>query len=142
MTSIPIGKSEIRCKGKNIAILAFGTMVDTCVRIGEEIEATVVNMRFVKPIDESVILNMCDQHDLIITVEENVVHGGAGSAVNEVIAAYGIKKKIINHGLPDRLIHHGTRDDMLRDARLDHQGILDFIMEQISEPAQKKERIN
>ena len=141
MTSIPIGKSEIRCKGKNIAILAFGTMVDTCVRIGEEIEATVVNMRFVKPIDESVILNMCDQHDLIITVEENVVHGGAGSAVNEVIAAYGIKKKIINHGLPDRLIQHGTRDDMLRDARLDYQGILDFIMEQISEPAQKKKEL-
>ena len=84
---------------------------------------------------------MCDQHDLIITVEENVVHGGAGSAVNEVIAAYGIKKKIINHGLPDRLIQHGTRDDMLRDARLDYQGILDFIMGQISEPAQKKKKL-
>ena len=71
---------------------------------------------------------MCDLHDLIFTVEENVVHGGAGSAVNEVIAAYGIKKKIINHGLPDRLIHHGTRDDMLRDARLDYQGILDLSL--------------
>ena len=62
--------------------------------------------------------------------------------MNEVIAAYGIKKKIINHGLPDRLIQHGTRDDMLRDARLDYQGMLNFIMRQISDPAQKKEKIN
>ena len=142
MTPIPIGKSEVRRKGKNIAILAFGAMVDTCDRIGKEINATVVNMRFVKPIDESVILDMCNQHDLIITVEENVIHGGAGSAVNEVIAAYGVEKKIINHGLPDRLIQHGTRDDMLKDARLDYEGILNFIMEQISEPTQKKEKIN
>ena len=142
MTPIPIGKSEVRRKGKNIAILAFGAMVDTCDRIGKEINATVVNMRFVKPIDESVILDMCNRHDLIITVEENVIHGGAGSAVNEVIAAYGVEKKIINHGLPDRLIQHGTRDDMLKDARLDYEGILNFIMEQISEPTQKKEEIN
>jgi 1-deoxy-D-xylulose-5-phosphate synthase len=142
MTPIPIGKSEVRRKGKNIAILAFGAMVDTCDRIGKEINATVVNMRFVKPIDESVILDMCNRHDLIITVEENVIHGGAGSAVNEVIAAYGVEKKIINHGLPDRLIQHGTRDDMLKDARLDYEGILNFIMEQISEPTQKKEKIN
>ena len=142
MTPIPIGKSEVRRKGKNVAILAFGAMVDTCDRIGKEINATVVNMRFVKPIDESVILDMCNRHDLIITVEENVIHGGAGSAVNEVIAAYGVEKKIINHGLPDRLIQHGTRDDMLKDARLDYEGILNFIMEQISEPTQKKEKIN
>ena len=98
-------------------------------------------MRFVKPIDESLIINICENHKLIITVEENVIQGGAGSAVNEVIAAYGVKVAIVNHGLPDRLIQHGTRDDMLIDAGLDYKGILDFVMAQISKPEQKK-RIN
>ncbi len=142
MTKLPIGKGEVRYKGKNIAILAFGTMVESCERIGKELNATVVNMRFVKPIDESLILNICEEHHLIITVEENVVQGGAGSAVNEVLAAYGISQRIVNHGLPDRLIQHGTRDDMLRDAGLDYEGIHNFIMHQISDPKKKKEQIN
>ncbi|MFL2555540.1 MAG: 1-deoxy-D-xylulose-5-phosphate synthase [Gammaproteobacteria bacterium] len=142
MTSIPIGKSEVRCIGKNIAILAFGTMVESCEKIGERLNATVVNMRFVKPIDENIILDVCSQHDLIITVEENVIQGGAGSAVNEVIAAHSIEKRIINYGLPDRLIQHGTRDDMLEDAGLDYEGIFNFIMEQINDPARKKEKIS
>jgi len=141
MTQLPIGKAEIRHKGKDIAILAFGTMVQPCERVGEEINATVINMRFVKPMDESLIINICENHQLIITVEENVIQGGAGSAVNEVVAAYGVERVIVNHGLPDRLIQHGTRDDMLRDAGLDYKGILDFVMAQISEPEQKK-RIN
>jgi 1-deoxy-D-xylulose-5-phosphate synthase len=142
MTKLPIGKGEVRYKGKNIAILAFGTMVESCERIGKELNATVVNMRFVKPIDESLILNICEEHHLIITVEENVVQGGAGSAVNEVLAAYGISQRIVNHGLPDRLIQHGTRDDMLRDAGLDYEGIHNFIMHQISDPEKKKEQTN
>ena len=142
MTSIPIGKSEVRRVGKNIVILAFGTMVESCEKIGERFNATVVNMRFVKPIDENIILDVCSQHDLIITVEENVIQGGAGSAVNEVIAAHSIEKRIINYGLPDRLIQHGTRDDMLEDAGLDYEGIFNFIMEQINDPARKKEKIS
>ena len=141
MTQLPIGKAEIRRKGKDVAILAFGTMVQPCERVGEEINATVINMRFVKPIDESLIINICENHQLIITVEENVIQGGAGSAVNEVIAAYGVEMTIANHGLPDRLIQHGTRDDMLIDAGLDYKGILDFVMAQVSKPEQKK-RIN
>ena len=141
MSQLPIGKAEMRRKGKDVAILAFGTMVQPCERVGEEINATVVNMRFVKPIDESLIINICENHQQIITVEENVIQGGAGSAVNEVVAAYGIKREIANHGLPDRLIQHGTRDDMLRDAGLDYKGILDFVITKISEPEQKK-RIN
>ena len=139
MNALPIGKGDIRRKGKDIAILAFGTMVEPCERVAEDLNATVVNMRFVKPIDEMLILEMCGDHDLIITVEENVIQGGAGSAVNEVISAHGIEQKIANYGLPDRLIQHGTRDDMLRDAGLDYEGILDFITEQvdISEREQK-----
>ncbi len=133
MKALPIGKAELRRKGKGLAILAFGTMVEPCERIAEELNATVVNMRFVKPIDEMLIIEMCGAHELIITVEENVISGGAGAAVNEVIAAQGIKQKIANYGLPDRLLQHGSREDMLRDAKLDYEGILDFITEQMDE---------
>jgi len=133
MTALPIGKGEIRRKGKALAILAFGTMVEPCERIAEELNATIVNMRFVKPIDEMLIIEMCGDHDLIVTVEENVIQGGAGSAVNEVIAAHGITQRIANYGLPDRLLQHGSRDDMLRDAGLDYYGILNFITEQVDD---------
>ncbi len=138
MTALPIGKAELRRKGKNLAILAFGTMVEPCERIAEELDATIVNMRFVKPIDEKLIVDMCADHDLIVTVEENVIAGGAGAAVNEVIAAHGITQKVANYGLPDRLLQHGSREDMLRDAKLDYDGILDFISAQLDQS--EKER--
>lgn len=133
MTALPVGKAEIKCKGKGIAILAFGSVVADCEKIGEELDATVVNMRFVKPLDEALIIETCAEHDLIITVEENVIQGGAGAAVNEVIAAHGIAQRIANYGLPDRLLPHGSREDMLRDAGLDYDGILNFVTEQIDE---------
>ncbi|MFT5396774.1 MAG: 1-deoxy-D-xylulose-5-phosphate synthase [Gammaproteobacteria bacterium] len=133
MKALPVGKAELRRKGKGLAILAFGSMVEPCERIAEELDATIVNMRFVKPIDEMLIIEMCRAHDLIITVEENVIAGGAGASVNEVIAAQGINQKIANYGLPDRLLQHGSRDDMLRDAKLDYEGILDFITGQVGE---------
>lgn len=133
MIALPVGKAEIRRKGKDLALLAFGTMVEPCERIAEELNATVVNMRFVKPIDETLILELCGEYDLIVTVEENVIEGGAGSAVNEVIAAHGIQQKTANYGLPDRLLQHGSRDDMLRDAGLDYEGIYNFITQQIDE---------
>jgi len=138
MTALPIGKAEVRRKGKGLAILAFGTMVEPCERIAEKLDATIVNMRFVKPIDEMLIVEICGDYDLIITVEENVIAGGAGAAVNEVIAAQGINQKIANYGLPDRLLQHGSRDDMLRDAKLDYEGILGFITDQTDESAKEK----
>jgi len=127
MEALPLGKGEIKRQGKGIAILAFGSMVSNSVEIGEILDATVVNMRFVKPMDTALILQMAANHDLLVTVEENVIQGGAGSAVNEVLAAHGIVKKIINCGLPDRQIQHGTQEDMLKDAGLDQEGILAFI---------------
>jgi len=127
MKVLPLGKGDIKRLGKGIAILAFGSMVSNSVEIGEILDATVVNMRFVKPMDIDLILQMAANHELLVTVEENVIQGGAGSAVNEVLAAYGIVKKIINCGLPDRQIQHGTQEDMLKDAGLDREGILAFI---------------
>lgn len=133
MTELPIGKAELRRKGKGLAILAFGTMVEPCEQIADELDATVVNMRFVKPLDEMLIIELCADHDLFITVEENVIQGGAGTAVNEVIAAHGIEQKIANYGLPDTLLQHGSREDMLKEAGLDYEGILDFITSQMDE---------
>lgn len=136
MTAYPIGKAELRRQGKKIAILAFGTMVAPAMEAGEELDASVVNMRFVKPIDTDLILQMAATHDLLVTVEENVIQGGAGSAVNEVLAEHGIPLSIINYGLPDRLLQHGSREDMLEDARLTKTGLLEFIQKYFEKTGQ------
>lgn len=127
MTSLPLGKAKVCRRGRNIAILAFGAMLEPSLQAGDELDATVVNMRFVKPIDEEMILEMSASHELIVTVEENVIQGGAGSAVNETLSAYGIVQQVINFGLPDSLMAHGTRQDMLNEAGLNREGILEFI---------------
>jgi len=132
MSALPIGKSETKRRGRRVAILAFGSMVAPSLEAGEKLDATVVNMRFIKPIDEDAILNLAADHDLLVTVEENVVQGGAGSAVNEVLAAQGVRQLALNYGIPDRLIQHGEREDMLADAGLTADGILRFIQHQMT----------
>lgn len=127
MSALPFAKAEIRRQGKEIAILAFGSMVNVAEQVGETLDATVVNMRFVKPLDEDLIIDMCANHEVIVTLEENVVQGGAGSGVNECIAAHGITQRIANIGLPDTLLHHGSPNDMLKEARLDYEGVLNSI---------------
>ncbi len=124
MSAVPLGKAEIRRKGGGIAFLAFGPMLEYAMGAAEELDATVVNMRFVKPLDEELVLEMASSHDVLVTIDENAVHGGAGSAVNECLAVNGIKISVLNLGLPDRFIEHGSRGDMLRDAGLDTEGIL------------------
>ena len=135
MRVLPLGKAELRRQGKNIAILAFGTMVAPALDVAEQLDATVVNMRFVKPIDEHIILEMAASHELLVTVDESSVAGGAGSAVNEALAANGVAQRIINCGLPDRLIHHGSRDDMLKSAEMTVEGLLTFIRQYCEEGA-------
>ncbi len=127
MQVLPLGKAEIRRKGRNIAILAFGPMLTPALDIGNQLDATVINMRFVKPLDADLIIRIASEHQLLVTLEENVVQGGAGSAVNELLCEHGITTRIINHGLPDRAIPHGSREDMLSDAGLNIAGILAFI---------------
>lgn len=118
MEALPIGRAEPRRRGRKIAILAFGTMVSPCESVAQNLDASLVNMRFVKPLDEDVIVEMAESHDVLVTVDENVIAGGAGSGVNEVLAARGIPQLVLNLGLPDRLLQHGSRDDMLADAGL------------------------
>jgi len=141
MTALPIGKAEIKTRGKrqgkNIAILAFGVVLEFAQAAGDVLGATVVNMRFVKPLDEELILNMAATHDLIVTVEENMVKGGAGEAVNQVLAENGLIQSIVNYGLPDRLIQHGSRDDMLNDVGMNQEGLIEFIQHHMGESGQK-----
>lgn len=127
MTALPVGKGVLVRRGRKIAILAFGAMVAPCEAVAAELDATVVNMRFVKPIDEQLILELVHSHQFLFTVEDNTVLGGAGSAVNEVLAAHGVGKAAFICGIPDRLIQHGEREDMLRDAGLTPAGIGAFI---------------
>ena len=123
MTTLPIGQADIRRQGKHVAILAFGSMLAPALVAGQTLNATVVNMRFIKPLDESLVLKLACTHELLVTVEENMVLGGAGSAVNECLAARGVVADCLNLGLPDRFVEHGERAELLADCGLDADGI-------------------
>jgi len=127
MTAIPIGRAERVREGKEIAFLAFGPMLEYCLEAAEKLDASVVNMRFVKPLDDDMVVRMAAEHSLLVTVDENAIPGGAGSAVNECLAAHDVQVSVLNLGLPDRFIQHGGRGDMLRDAGLDSEGILSAV---------------
>ena len=123
LETLPIGKAEFRRRGKRVAILAFGSRVAAALAAADELDATVVNMRFVKPLDTEMISAMAAEHHLIVTVEENALQGGAGSAVNEVLLADGISVPILNLGIPDRFIGQGTHAQQLAECGLDARGI-------------------
>ena len=127
MTALPVGKAEVRRKGKGIALLAFGSMVTPALEVGEQLDATVVNMRFIKPLDEKLILQMAKDHDLLVTIEENAIPGGAGNAVNEVLNAHGCHTPLLTIGLPDSFIEQGTREEVLSLAGLDVPGLVKSI---------------
>ncbi|MCX7089802.1 MAG: 1-deoxy-D-xylulose-5-phosphate synthase [Methylococcales bacterium] len=127
MTVLPIGKAEIRQKGSRIAILAWGSMVTPAMAAGKTLNATVVNMRFVKPIDEELLLELAKSYDVFVTIEENVLTGGAGSAVNNFLQAQKILMPVLNIGLPDRFIEQGTREELLAFCELDAASILTRI---------------
>jgi 1-deoxy-D-xylulose-5-phosphate synthase len=128
LITLPIGKAEIRREGKRIALLAFGSMLAPALEAGAAFNATVVNMRFVKPLDEELVRELARNHDLLVTVEENVVAGGAGSAVNECLMAAGLATRVVNLGLPDRFIEHGDHREQLAQCGLDAAGIRRTIL--------------
>tara|TARA_R110000868_G_scaffold8205_8_gene42814 strand:+ start:15289 stop:17208 length:1920 start_codon:yes stop_codon:yes gene_type:complete len=132
MKALPVGKALLRRQGQSIAILAFGSMLEASLQVGEALDATVVNMRFVKPIDEDMIQHMAKTHDCIITVEEGVIMGGAGSAVNEVLIKHNITCPTLNLGIPDQHIEHGDPKDLLASIGLDTKGIEQSIHHFIS----------
>ncbi len=124
MTALPVGMAQVRREGRSgLAILAFGALVDSAQKIAERLDATLVNMRFVKPLDEKTIVSIAARHRAIITIEENAVSGGAGSGVSELLATAGLPLATLHIGIPDRFIEHGTRDTCLARAGLDLAGL-------------------
>ncbi len=137
MTALAIGRGVVRREGKGVAILAFGSMVKPALEAANELNATVADMRFVKPIDRDLILKLATSHDLIVTVEENVVAGGAGSAVIEALAADAVSVPVLSLGLPDRFVEHGDPQQLLADCGLDGQGIARAIRERMSKSGRR-----
>jgi len=124
LTALPIGQGEVRHQGSRIAILAWGSLVAPALAAGKHLGATVVNMRFVKPIDTDLILELAKSHDVFVTAEENVLAGGAGSAVNDFLQAQKILMPVLNIGLPDQFVEQGTREELLALCGLDVQGLI------------------
>ncbi|MEY2920100.1 MAG: 1-deoxy-D-xylulose-5-phosphate synthase, partial [Pseudomonadota bacterium] len=138
---LPLGTADLRRIGAGrTALLAFGTLLGTALELAEELDATVVNMRFVKPLDERMVVEIARHHELVVTLEENALTGGAGCAVNECLAARHLRPSVLNLGLPDRFIEHGTRDEALRDAGLDRDTMRAAIMAREAQLARSSER--
>ena len=124
MTALPVGRAQTRREGRSgLALLVFGTLLEPSQKIAERLDATLVNMRFVKPLDEDLVIALAAQHRAIVTIEENVVAGGAGSAVGELLASEGLQVPLLQVGIPDRFIEHGSRESCLAAAGLDAAGL-------------------
>jgi 1-deoxy-D-xylulose-5-phosphate synthase len=132
MSLIPLGKAEICRKGQSVALLAFGSMLYPGLTVGESLDATVINMRFVKPLDEKLLRNLAKTHGLLVTLEENVKVGGAGSAVSEYLHQQGIPCDVLVLGLPDHFIEHGDPSTLLAQAGLDAATILSAIEQRLA----------
>ncbi|HWU75746.1 MAG TPA: 1-deoxy-D-xylulose-5-phosphate synthase [Rhodanobacter sp.] len=123
LETLPIGKAELRRRGHGLALLSFGAMLAPAATIAAELDATLINMRFVKPLDEALLIELAHSHDGFVTLEDNAIAGGAGSAVAECLAAHGITLPILQLGLPDVYLEHGSREEVLSMAGLDLPGI-------------------
>jgi 1-deoxy-D-xylulose-5-phosphate synthase len=124
MQMLQIGRGEIRRKGAGIALLAFGSMLQPCLEAAEELNATVANMRFVKPLDDDLVASLAASHELLVTVEENTVMGGAGSAVVESLSGRSHPVSVLQLGLPDTFLDQGDPSQMLSECGLDREGIV------------------
>ena len=124
MVALPLGRAQINREGRSgLAILAFGALVEPARKIADRLDATLVNMRFVKPLDRDLVIEIAARHRAIVTIEESAVMGGAGSAVGEVLAAQGSLLPLLQLGIPDRFIEHGSRESCLKAAGLDLAGL-------------------
>ncbi len=136
LDTIEIGKGVVRREGRQVALLAFGTMVAPALKAADDLNATVADMRFVKPLDTALVTQLAATHELIVTLEEGCVMGGAGSAVAEALAAAGIVKPVLQLGLPDKFIDHGDAQVLLAQCGLDAAGIVASVRQRLggSEP--------
>jgi len=142
MSELPVGRGELRrssnaASGRRIALLAFGSMVPAALAAAEQFDATVANMRFVKPLDDELVARLARTHDALVTIEENVIAGGAGSACLESLAAQGIEVPVLRLGLPDRFVDHGDPAALLKECELDAAGITGAIRARFPELTRK-----
>ena len=137
--ALEIGRAETRRRGHGLALLAFGSMVAPAQQIADEIDATVINMRFVKPLDEAAVLQAAEDHSLLITLEENALAGGAGEGINRCLLDNDVRVDVHNIGLPDRFIGQGSRADQLADARLDAASLLADIQALLAERERRRQ---
>ncbi|WP_313494887.1 1-deoxy-D-xylulose-5-phosphate synthase [Pseudoxanthomonas mexicana] len=128
LDTLPIGKADLRVRGTRVALLAFGSTVAAAEQVGRELGLTVVNMRFVKPLDRDLLLDLAKHHQGFVTIEDNVVMGGAGSGVAELLNAEGITLPVLHLGLPDEFQHHASREDLLAEAGIDAAGIRGSVL--------------
>ncbi|MFC0678924.1 1-deoxy-D-xylulose-5-phosphate synthase [Lysobacter korlensis] len=138
LDTLPIGQAQLRLRGSRVALLAFGAIVPAAESVGAELGLTVVNMRFVRPLDRALVLELARTHDAFVTLEDNVVAGGAGSGAAELLAAEGIVMPILHLGLPDEFQHHASREQLLAEAGLDVDGIRNAVLTRwphLAEPA-------
>ena len=140
LDTIPLGKAEVKRHGSRIALLAFGALVPAAEKVGEELGYTVVNMRFIKPLDRKLTLELARTHDGFVTLEDNVVAGGAGSGVAELLAAENIVMPMLHLGLPDAFQHHASREDLLSEAGLDVDGIRAAVLQRFPTQASPMSR--
>ena len=141
MTALAVGQAQLRREGRSgLAILAFGALVDSAQKIAERLDATIVNMRFVKPLDEKMVLSIASRHRAIITIEENAISGGAGSGVGELLTAAALQVPMLHIGIPDRFIEHGTRDTCLARAGLDLAGLTAQVEQWWAPQSQERKR--
>jgi 1-deoxy-D-xylulose-5-phosphate synthase len=141
MTALPVGRAQVRREGRaGLALLVFGTLLESARKIAERLDATLVNMRFVKPLDVDMVIALAGRHRALVTIEENAIMGGAGSAVGEALAAAGVQIPLLQLGIPDKFIDHGSRDTCLAAAGLDLAGLTASVDRWWSQLTQEKVR--
>ena len=123
LETLPIGKGKIVRQGQGIALLCFGTLLQQAKPVADKLDATLVDMRFVKPLDTELLQSLLAEHDIFVTIEENAVHGGAGSAVNEWMMTQRQLKPVLNIGIPDQFIEQGTQEEIYQLLQLDSSGL-------------------
>ncbi|HLR17271.1 MAG TPA: transketolase C-terminal domain-containing protein, partial [Alcanivoracaceae bacterium] len=126
-TALPIGKGRIMREGKKVAIVSFGVMLAEALKAAETLDATVADMRWVKPLDHELLRTLAQEHDVLVTIEDHQIMTGAGSAVNEFLHAEGLMPQVINLGLPDAFTDHGKREALLAQLGLDAEGIVSAV---------------
>ena len=130
LKTVRIGKALLERRGQNVALLAFGPLLAEARKAADALDATLVNMRFVKPLDIDLIRQLAASHDLLVTIEDNVLHGGAGSAVSECLHEHGLQISLFSLGLPDEFVPHGAQAELLSSLGLDAEGIVESVNDQ------------